>query len=102
MRNHYSWSLGGRFVDTSDLGEIATTRERAPGVWSVQSTCSPAQEPEPAESFLDVLREWGHTWLWDDLRLVGDTGWLADAIGDGTLVAVTDSSYIKEMYPNLC
>jgi hypothetical protein len=54
------------------------------------------------ESFLDVLREWGSIWMWDSLRLVGDDNWLLDAIRGGTCVAVTDGSYIRELYPDMC
>jgi hypothetical protein len=62
-------------------------------------------EPDPVslpESFMDVLREWGNTWMWKSLRLVGDDDWLIDAIREGTCVAVTDGSYIRELYPELC
>jgi len=37
-----------------------------------------------------------------DLKVTGGTGWLAKAIADNSLVAVTDGSYIKEHYPGLC
>ena len=40
--------------------------------------------------------------MWDSLQLVGGEDWLAEAIADESLVAVTDGSYIKELYPNLC
>ena len=50
--------------------------------------------------------EWGHTWMWEGLKLSGDddddTGaWLSTAIRNNTLVAVTDGSYMKEIYPNM-
>ena len=32
----------------------------------------------------------------------GGVKWLDHAIVEGTLVAVTDGSYIRELYPNLC
>lgn len=34
--------------------------------------------------------------------MVGNDGWLLEAIREGTCVAVTDGSYIRELYPNLC
>ena len=43
----------------------------------------------PPESFLDVLEEWGCTWLWDDMQLTGDTEWLGEAISENCLMAVT-------------
>ena len=57
-------------------------------------------------TFQKVLREWGHTWMWEGLKLSGedddDTGtWLITAIRNNTLVAVTDGSYMKELYPSM-
>ena len=40
--------------------------------------------------------------MWKSIRIVGDDNWIKDAIEGGTLVAVTDRSYIKEKYPSLC
>jgi hypothetical protein len=34
--------------------------------------------------------------------VTGGTDWIAQAIADNSLVAVTDGSYIKEHYPELC
>ena len=54
-----------------------------------------------AKIFLDVLIEWGSTWLWVSLRLVGEYNWLEEAIRDETDLAVTDGSYMKKLYPDL-
>jgi hypothetical protein len=51
---------------------------------------------------LDVLRGWEHTWIWNEMKVVGGTEWLSQAIVGGTLIAVTDGSYIQEHYPDLC
>jgi len=63
--------------------------------------------PPPAVesgTFQEVLREWGHTWMWEGLKLSGEDGddtgaWLSTAIMNN--VAVTNGSYIKELYPNM-
>ena len=49
----------------------------------------------------EVLKEWGCTWMWKSLRLVGSDEWNTDAIESWNLVAVTDGSYIKERYLHL-
>ena len=49
-----------------------------------------------------VLKEWGCTWMRKSLWITGDDNWIRGAIEGGTLVAVTDGSYIKERYPSLC
>jgi hypothetical protein len=51
---------------------------------------------------MDVLYSWGNTWLWDNISIAGGYNWLHKAIQDGSLLAVTDGSYIREQYPNLC
>ncbi len=52
--------------------------------------------------FLDVLQGWGHTWLWNKMKVLGDTDWLLQATAGGMLIVVTDGSYIQEHYPDLC
>ncbi len=59
------------------------------------------QIPMP-HSFVEVLQSWGNTWLWEHMTVHGGVEWLEHAITEGTLVAVTDGSYIHELYPNLC
>ena len=34
--------------------------------------------------------------------MTGSDGWLEASIKEGTLCAVTDGSYIRELDPNLC
>ena len=34
----------------------------------------------PPDSFLDVLKEWGCTWIWDNMQLTGGIEWLGEAI----------------------
>jgi hypothetical protein len=34
--------------------------------------------------------------------MMGGISWLCESISDGSLVAVTDGSYIRELFPNLC
>lgn len=84
------------------LGLPYTVRDRDTNSVKVVSV---GGKPDPVTlpgSFMDVLREWGNTWMWKPLRLVGDDDWLIEAIRDGTCVAVTDGSYIRELYPDLC
>jgi hypothetical protein len=43
----------------------------------------------------------GNLWMWDNPKITGDIGWIAEAIVDKTLIAITDGSYIREFYPHL-
>ena len=66
---------------------------------------SVATAPDPVtlpEGFFEVLKGWGQTWMWKSLRLVGNEDWILDAVREGTLITVTDGSYIREMDPNVC
>jgi hypothetical protein len=83
-------------------GDYTTVEELRPGVWKVCSVASLPIRPVLPALFLDVLQGWGHTWLWNKMRVVGGTDWLLHAIAGETLVAVTDGSYIQEHYLELC
>jgi hypothetical protein len=72
------------------------------GGWRLTSVAQAATPGPPPCTFMDVLLSWGNTWLWDDLRLTGEHGWINEAISDGSLLAVTDGSFLREHYPNLC
>ncbi len=74
----------------------------ASGRWRLTSLALAATPPPAPQTFMEVSHSWGNTWLWDNLLIVGGFNWLHEAIWDGTLAAVTDSSYIRELYPNLC
>jgi len=76
---------------------MATVEEGTPGTKKVCSVAPPPIRPIAPTDFLDVLRGWGQTWIWDDLMVTGGTDWITQAIGDNSLVAVTDGSYIKEL-----
>ena len=73
-----------------------------PRMKKVCSVAPPSIRPIAPTNFLDVLRGWGQTWIWDDLKVTGGTNWIAQAISENCLLAVTDGSYIKEHYPKLC
>ena len=70
--------------------------------WRLLSTTPMAEVAEPPATFLEVLKSWGNTWLWENMTVSGGTEWIQHSINEGSLVAVTDGSYIRELYPNLC
>jgi hypothetical protein len=70
--------------------------------WRLIST-APCADPSPSLlTFLDVLQTWGNTWLWEHMTVTGGVTWISKLITHSTLVAVTDGSYIRELFPNLC
>ena len=42
------------------------------------------------------MEKWGNTWLWENVKLIGNDLWLQEAIRDGTLLAVTDGSFMSK------
>jgi hypothetical protein len=72
------------------------------GYWHLTSTEALARPIQPPTCFLYVLQSWGNTWLWDHLTMTGGVTWLSKSIAQNTLVAITDGSYIRELYPHLC
>jgi hypothetical protein len=83
-------------------GDICLVDEIQPGVFCITSTVRETQDTAEQTTFLKVLREWGCSWLWEHMTIVGGTEWIAQAITAGSLLAVTDGSYIRQLYPHLC
>lgn len=53
------------------------------------------------EDFIEHLKSFGGEWMWEHLEIGDDLTWLANAIQEGTAVAVTDGSYNKKLAPNI-
>jgi hypothetical protein len=85
-----------------ERGNVCSVEEIQPGVFRVTSTARKAPVATPRISFLEVLCQWGCAWLWEHMLIEGGTEWVAEAIWDRSLVAVTDGLYIHQLYPHLC
>jgi hypothetical protein len=62
------------------------------GRYRITSYSDPVVPITASLSLRDVLSGWKCEWMWADLRLSGSDTWIAKAIHDNTLVAVTDGS----------
>jgi hypothetical protein len=85
-----------------ERGDFCLVNEVQPGVFCITSMAREAQEPPGSTTFVEVLREWGCSWLWGYISIEGGTDWIAQAIMAGSLVAIMDGSYKRQLYPNLC
>jgi hypothetical protein len=85
-----------------DRGNICLVEEVQPGVFRITSTAREAQDSPELTTFVEVLQEWGCSWLWKHMSIKGGMNWVAKAIADNSLTAVMDGSYIRQLYPNLC
>lgn len=72
---------------------------------AVKGICSystlSAIPPIPA-TFWEVLVSWDCTWMWNEIQLVGDMNWIAEAIATNQCIAVTDGSYQREITTEVC
>ena len=66
----------------------------------ISTTVIPPPPREPTK-FQEVLEEWGNMWMWEGLKISEDGAWMIEAIRDNSLVAVTDGSYMKDLFPNM-
>ena len=96
------WVLTEEVGTPTEEGLVCSVREATRGSKVIVSTADAPRPTAMPETMLEVLEDWGCLWIWSSLRLVGDDHWLEEAIEAGTCRAVTDGSYIKELYPNIC
>ena len=85
--SHWRWKKALSGCDVMESGVPCLVRASTEGRVAIALV---AAAPEPVslpESFLDVLREWGNTWMWDDsLRLLGEDDWIELAIQEGLVL----------------
>jgi hypothetical protein len=100
-RHPNCWTRSRIRIPLEEKGEYCTVKEGGLGVYAVISHTPRPQEAMEPTSFWGVVESWGNTWLWDNLKITGNIGWIALAIWDNSLLAVTNGSYMKELYPNI-
>ena len=96
-----SWTQVSTNKPAGINGSIFTVQEVALELVAITYTATSPWSQEMPTCFLDVLIEWGSTWLWDSLRLVGEDNWIKEAIHDRNCLAVTNLLYMRELYPDL-
>lgn len=103
--NGRHWNLVAEEAPLEKIGRPCSVRAGAAGSYRLVSVAEPLIPKPSPTTIREVLDEWddGETdWMWRSLRLTGTDEWLVEAIRTGSLVAVTDGSYIREMHPELC
>jgi hypothetical protein len=88
-------------VSLEEKGEYCTVKQVSLCVYTVVLHSPRPQAWMEPTAFWDMVESWGNTWLWDNLRITGDTLWIAEAIADNSLLTITDGSYMKELHPSL-
>ena len=95
------WTRSRIGVPTEEVGGICLVKPVVLVVYSILTSTAPTPAPQTPLNLWSVMEEWGETWLWDNLTLCRDPSWLAEAVADNSLTAVTDGFYIKEIYPHI-
>ncbi len=95
------WTRSLLDVASKELGDICTVWSVGLAAYSITLSSAGPPTPAPPTDFWSIIKGWGNTWMWDNLTIRGDITWLAESIADYSLVAVTDGSYMKEIYPQL-
>ena len=100
VRGHRKFEFSHAVASTaaSTTGEertVASIIHGPNGDLTLVSSCalqeSVTDEAQP--DIIDLLDEWGGTWMWEKLDYEEDLGWLSEALIAGSLVCVTDGSY---------
>ena len=92
------WSLAQVNAIPEVMGKPCSVRvvgdnERV--VTSVASAIDLVIEPT---TIREVIRGWRQGWFWRKMEVLGDESWLIPAIEAGTVLAVADGSYIRELF----
>ena len=64
------WTLLRENRISNDCGLVCSIREVSTRTVAIMSTAAAPHPPDLPTCFLDVLVEWGSTWMWENLRLI--------------------------------
>jgi hypothetical protein len=92
------WSCAQRDVPWVDKGTVCSVSDNGGEDVSIICRAEELWTAPPTLDFWGVLHWWQQTWMWDNLQWVGDDEWLARVITEGTCIAVTDGSYMRDLY----
>jgi hypothetical protein len=60
----------------------------------------PPTPPQPT-TFWEVILKWQSTCMWENLTWTGNDSWIAEAITNDSCIAVTDSLFMADLYPQI-
>ena len=105
----HSRYVAGGTRPSSETHNLCTVTLLEDGSANILSHIQPPPDRGNPNCFLEVLDEWGCNWLWNKIKMSNSTGqgvgltlhdggtWIYKAIREGTLVCVSDGSYVKEI-----
>ena len=83
-------------------GALCSVKQITDTIVGRQGETTAPEDPPMPTNFVDFLMPAEGKWMWDDLTIVGEDNWIVDAIGSSTVIAVTDGSYMDDLFPDVC
>ena len=71
---------------TETVGCTCTVREDPHGRQVIVSLATTPRPKVMPETLLEVLAQWGSTWMWQSLQLVGEDDWLKESADESSAV----------------
>lgn len=70
------------------------------------STSPPSHHPSHHPNVITLLDAVAKAddllWMWEDLQISGEGEWIRESILSGSCIAVTDGSYMEDLFPDVC
>ena len=96
------YTTDGTIYDISPQLPLCSTKKTDNGnIILLSHTPHPTLKTTPTH-FHDLLLDWSGSHWWQELKYTGDGTWIYQAVRKGTLICISDGSYIKELHPDVC
>ena len=92
------WQLTQENVVGEVLGLPCLVREIGEGQLAMTSVAPTVDEVIAPTTILEVIRGWKQGWFSRKFEIIGDVDWLIPAVAAGSVLAVADGSYIRELF----
>ena len=92
------WQLMQADCTVEEVGIPCSVHTIGDGNMITTSVSPTVDEVIPPQMILEVIRSWKQTWFWRKLRSIGQMDWLWESLEAGTVLALADGSYIKELF----
>jgi hypothetical protein len=101
-RGPNSWTRTTINQPRSDIGMLCTVQDLPGAEKAVVCYADEAPKTPQPPTFWEVLCKWQREWIWENLQWIGDDRWITCAmIEEGSCMAVTDGSYMRDLYPQI-
>jgi hypothetical protein len=100
-RRPNSWMCTMVNQPRSETGMLCTVQDLTGTDKAVVCYAEDAPTTPLPSTFWEVLLKWQREWIWENLQWIGEDWWIVSSIEDGSCMAVTDGSYMRDLYPQI-